>query len=184
MKRFFLVFSILMIVFLALMAGSLAAVHYWAIETYKPVPQFVLGWAITAIPYNGDQVVYPMGDLYFVRQTSAGQIDASDVVLTIKSDGRVQGIVSGLVTGKQGDAYLVEGVGGYSSLVQPGDVVGVYVNRIQGFIPLLEALSAPLPIAAFTLVLAASIVLWRALHGKRTHSGLSPRDGEISSNLY
>lgn len=184
MKRFFLVFSIIMIVFLALIAGCLAAVQYGSIQTYKPDPVFINGVGITWIPYHGSKLVYPEGDLFVVRQASGQQIGAGKVVLVAVNDGHVSEIVSALVTGAQEDAFVVEAAGGDVLTVQPGDVLAVYETRVPNLAAALRSLGSPVSIAIYALVLAGSIALWRALPSKPDYAGLSRSDGEISSNLY
>ncbi len=180
-KRFFLVLSILMILFLVLMAGSIAAMQFGAIETRKPLPPFVFGHAITTIPYNGERVVYPNGDVFLIRQTKT---DAGVAEVILFNAGEGQGFLSGLVTGKQGDAYQVEIAGGRQGLVPMDQTVGVYVSRIRGFVATLQSISSPLSVLAFALALAASITVWKVIPGKPASSGLSRTDGEISSVLY
>ncbi len=180
-KRFFLVLTILIILFLVLMAGSLAAVQFGSIEAHKPLPPPVFGLSITAIPYNGQQVVFPNGDVFLIRRTQSG-VEARMVILFSAGEG--QGVLSGLVTGVQDDAYQVEIAGGRQVLVLPEETVGVYVNRIPRFVVILQSMSAPLSVMAFALALVVSITLWKVIPGKREATGLSQSDGEISSVLY
>ncbi len=180
-KRFFLVLSILMILFLVLMAGSIAAVQFGSIEAQKPLPPFIFGHAITTIPYNGEKLVYPNGDLFLIRQAQGG-VEAAKVVLFKAGEG--QGIMSGLVVGMQGSAYQVEIAGGRHIAVSPEEIIGVYTGIIRGFVMTLQSISAPLSVLAFALALVVSISLWKVIPGKQADTGLSRTDGEISSVIY
>lgn len=183
MKRFFFVFSIIMIVFLVLTAGCFAALAYGSIQTYNRAPVFFAGWGITEISFSGKRVVYPDGDIFLIRQVPAQDIDQADMILFYVTG--MTGIISGYVTNADDGTIRVEAANHTEMQVPPADVVGRYEGRIPGLGKALGMLRSPFAIGVFALVLVASIILWRRLPAKKGNSDdLGPSDGEIASILY
>lgn len=183
MKRFFLVFSIMMIIFLILMTGVLAVVKYCAIETYNLRAVFFQGWGITLIPFHGSQVVFPDGSVYLIKQIEPQEIKPGNVVLFFTADRA--GIMSGFVSSISEGILTLNDAAGNTIDVPAADIVGRYENAIKGWAKDLDTLQSPISISVFSAVLISSIILWRVLPSRKPEfDGLSASDGEISSILY
>ena len=183
MKRFFFVFSILMFIFLVLMAGALAIAEYGAIDTYKPLPGFLQGWGVTLIPYHGSEVIYSNGDAFLIKQGSSQDVYVDKVVLFFVKDKK--GIMSGYVSSGTEGLLSINGADGNRADVPISDIVGIYKNRIPYLGSILGTLRSPVAIGVLAAALIASILLWRLLpSAKPKFDGLSMSDSDIASILY
>jgi len=181
MKRFFFVFSIILIVFLLIAAGTIAAVDYGSIKVTSINPVFVAGWGITLIPYS---TTYPASDAMLIRQASARDVKQGDVILYTGGTNWLVKSGSVAVVGEQGLSVVRSD--GASSDILPADVKGLYKGSLPHFSDILGLLKSMLAIGIFATLLILSIVLWFLLPGtvhKRIEGRLSASDGEIATNL-
>jgi hypothetical protein len=180
MKRFFKVFSVILMIFLVAAAGMVAAVEYCAIKDGR-TPQFLLGYGITLIPHDAYPTSFPLGDVMIIRQVPAQEIVPGETVLY--TDAGSNTLRSGYIYAQiNQDLQLLDS----GSAIAASDVIGVYDSRIPHLTGLLDTVKTPLALCVYGAVLLLSIILWIALPGKRKPASgkLSRSDGEIASNLY
>ncbi len=183
MKRFFFVFSVILMIFLLIAAGAVAVDEFCAIKATSSSARFLMGWGITTIPYIGEPLTYPDGDVIFVKRAVPGSLRPGDVVLysgganwLVKS-GRIEAVRDGNVAITRTDNAPME--------IPAGSVWGVYVSRLPHLAEILRVMKSTLAIGVFAAVLVLSIVLWRALPSRQPKTDcLSQSDGDIASNLY
>lgn len=180
MKRFFGMFSVILMIFLIAAAGSVAAVEYCAIQDGR-TPQFLLSYGITLMPHEGYPFSFPQGSVMLIRQAQPQDILAGQTVLYTDKD--TNSIHSGYVTTQIGqDVTLL----GWDKAITASDIIGKYIIFFPRYLSVLEIMKTPLALGVYGGVLLLSIILWIALPGRKltVSNGLSRSDGEISSNLY
>jgi hypothetical protein len=187
MKRFFFVFSVILVIFLLVAAGAVAVDEFCSIKPTSSgawfLPKFLGGWGITSIPYYGGPLDYPNGDVFIVKRASADDLKPNEVVLysggmnwLVKS-GCIKDVMNGGVAVTRSDNVPTE--------IPLENVWGVYVCRIPHLAEILGVMKSALAIGVFAGVLIVSIVLWRVLPARESNSdSLSESDGDIASNLY
>lgn len=180
MKRFFKVFSVILMIFLVVAAGSVAAVENCALQDGR-TPQFLLGYGITLIPHDGYPFSFPQGSVIVIRQAQSQDILAGQTVLYADKDSNT--LRSGYATSQIDQDVLLLGA---DKAMAASDVIGEYVVFIPHYVSVLETMKTPLALGVYGAVLLLSIILWIALPGRKpvVSNGLSRSDGEISSNLY
>jgi hypothetical protein len=184
MKRFFRVFSIILILFLVLAAGAVVVVDYGAVRASGGNAWSMAGWGITVIPFDGNNRDLRSGDLFIIKKATAEDVIPGHIVLYAAGNGAPA--QSGFVNEVTESKFSIEFSGGMTSDVPRSGEFGIYKFSIPHMVALLDVVKQPISICVFAAVLLASIILWRALPGKSRSSftGLSESDGEIASNLY
>jgi hypothetical protein len=183
MKRFFFVFSVILIIFLLVAAGAVAVDEFCSIKPTSTGAQFLMGWGITSIPYYGGPLDYPNGDVFIVRRASAGELKPDEIVLY--SGGMNWLVKSGCITDVSEGGVAVTRSDNVPAEIPAENVWGVYVCRLPRLAEILGVMKSVLAISVFAGVLVVSIVLWRALPSReRKSDSLSESDGDIASNLY
>jgi hypothetical protein len=182
MRRFFCIFSIILILFLFLAAGSVVAVDYGSVTASRS-NTFIAGWGITAMPYYGKAITLAEGDVFIIKSASADDVKPYTVVLYSGAGGSA--VQSGYVNVVTDSKLNIEFSGSVSSDVPLSGVVGIYKFAIPHMAEILDVVRKPLAVCIFAAVLLLSVILWRSLPKKGRASGkLSKSDEEIASNLY
>jgi hypothetical protein len=183
MKRFFFVFSVILVIFLLISAGAVAVDEFYSIKPTSNGANFLLKYGISSIPYTGGPVNFPDGDLFIIRRASEDELKPGDVVLY--SGGMNWLVKSGSITRVEDGSVFVTRSDGVLAEVPKQSVWGVYASRIPHLAEILAVMKSPLAIGVFAGVLVLSIVLWRVLPARESKTDyLSETDGEIASNLY
>lgn len=187
MKRFFHVFTIILIVFLFLAAGSIAAMTYCGINALSvqngKQPVFLGGWGVTLMPYTGSAVVYPDGDLFVIQRASADTVKPGDVVLY--ANGTKWYVRSGYIASKSENGFNITASDGITAEEPAAAILGRYYKRVPYMGKVLTELESLPAIIVFAVVLALSFVLWLALPSRKDTGGaLSESDKDIASILY
>lgn len=183
MKRFFFVFSVILVIFLLISAGAVAVDEFWSIKPTSNGANFLGGYCISSIPYYGGPLNYPNGDLFLIRRASAGELKPDDAVLY--SSGMNWLVKSGGITRVMEESVVVTRSDGVLAEVPKESVWGVYVVRAPSLAEILGVMKSGLAIGVFAAVHIFSIVLWRVLPARElTTDSLSKSDGDIASNLY
>lgn len=187
MKRFFFVFTIIMVIFLVLAAGSIAVVDNAGINALssqsKTGPVFIGHLGVTLLPFTSASVTYPDGDLFLIKQISAADVKPGNIVLY--ANGSKWYVRSGLVVSKTDKGFNITSSDGLSADEPAASIIGLYSSRVPYMGRILKELESPLAVIIFAVVLLLSIVLWRVLpSGKSANGVLSNSDSDIASILY
>lgn len=184
MKRFFCVFSIIMIVFLLLAACAMAVERYVAVSPDSQSLPSVGGWGITTIPFHGNTIVFPNGDMHIIQYASAQDVAPGEVVLF--AGGSDWFAKSGYVESKTDTGFNITTADGKTTDEPAGSIKGIYKYRIPRLVEFINRLKSPLAMGVFAAALLASILLWRLLPGGGSRQGgaLSESDEDIATILY
>jgi hypothetical protein len=182
MKRFFFVFSVILIVLLFITAGAMAVMEYGSIKVTSVNPPFLAGWGVSSIPYYGSSRTYPAGDLFVIKQLSLQDVKSGMVILY--SGEKNWTVKSGDVSSVAADTVGVVRSDGVSENIPAKNIIGAYQYTVPYLAGILGTLKSAPAIAAFAAVLLLCVILSTVLPSRRVGARrLSKSDGEISSIL-
>jgi hypothetical protein len=184
MRRFFRLFTILLTVFLVLMAGAAALMEFGSIGEASTRPSFLLNWGITGIPFSSSTIVFPQGDAVLIQRAAIRDVSPGKVVLYYSE-------ASPYMRAARADGHTESGLNataadGSTISIPAANVVGLYRKRIPYLVDLVDELKSWLAVSVFASALILSIILWRTSPKHNTSGGnaLSPTDEDIASTLY
>lgn len=184
MRRFFRLFTILLTIFLALMAGAAALMQFGSIKENSTKPSFLSNWGITGIPFYSNTIVFPQGDAILIRRATIRDVSPGKVVLYYSE-------TSPNIRAARADEHTQSGLNatvsdGSTIAIPSANVVGLYQKRIPYLVDLVDELNSLLAVSVFASTLILSIILWRTSPVRKAPGSgtLSPSDEDIASSLY